>query len=121
MNTDIDFQNLLENGITGVEIYNGKIATDSESINTITYFRLPSSISNNYKTRSIVYQLSCRARYIDECRDITEKVTNLLRGLSGLVGSSHIRVIDISEQGDIYENDGDIAHIPITVTLQVLD
>jgi hypothetical protein len=120
MSIEVDIYNYLEANLPSYYVFYGKSNLE-DGDKTIVFFRLPGTISQDNPIKEVVYQFSCRARDIDECRNMSNQLVYILRGLYGKLTSTNIRVLNIRDLGDLYEEDARLCHIPLEVTAQIVE
>lgn len=112
----------IEATTSAANLFYGKIDPKTNIRNTdpiVTLQRLP-SVSFDWVSRNSItsFQISIRSKSISTARSLAEEIHDSLNGHTGTF-QSHAYVVRFeSDGGEIYEEDGDIVHIPLTYAVR---
>lgn len=120
MSIEMELYGYLQLNLPQYSVWYGKV--DAEDGNkTISMLRLPGSVVLDSPVKEVNYQISCRAREIDDARTMVDDVVELLRGWYGKLDNTSMRVLSIRDLGDLYEEEAKLVHIPIQVITQIVN
>lgn len=120
MSIEMDLFGYLQLNLPTLNIFYGKVkATSGEK--TVSFFRLPAGVAIDAPVKGAIYQISCWDREIDDARKVADSIVALLRGLNGRLNTQNIRVLDIQDLGDLYEDDSKLAQVILQITTQIVE
>lgn len=115
-----DIYNYMKNNMTLTgQIYWGHLPGEVDFSNgVINFFRLPSSIEQNTNTALASYQFSVRHTDLYEAYRVKEELLNLWSRLYGSLGDKKVVVFVDGEDGELWEDEDRIVHLPVIINFK---
>lgn len=121
-NLNLDINNWLESNITETSnIYWGHLPMDLDySEGAINFIRLPSSMDDSTTTTLAAYQFSIRHTDIYEAYKIKEELINKFSSWYGDMGDKKVVVWMDGEQGELWEDEDRLVHLPVIFNIKYI-
>lgn len=87
---------------------------------TINFFRLPSQMEDRSGTTLAAYQFSVRHTDLYQAYQIKEELIDVWLNYGEKLGDRQVTVFFDSEQGEIWEDNDRIVHLPITLNFKYI-
>jgi len=120
MGVDKGFYDYLDAAFT-YPVYWGRISTTESAKEVINFFRISTAQDDMNPIRLITYQVSVRAGDLETVQGMAKTVCDILRGYTGTWDNIAVYVLGVEELGNLFEEDGQLYHIPIQCIVKVVD
>lgn len=102
-------------------VYWGRIGNAETAKEVINFFRITTAQDDMNPIKLITYQVSVRAGDLETAQSMSNKVCDILRGYTGTWGNVACYVLGVEELGNLFEEDGQLYHIPIQCIVKVVE